>query len=158
MAGAPKLRTCLWFQTGGHEAAEVYVDLLPDSRIDAVMPGDNPDDPLLVELTLGGAPFQFLTAGEHYKLTPAASISVTTEDQAETDRLWAALLDGGGAEMACGWLTDRFGVSWQIIPRLVAEAIGGSDRERARRAHTAILQMVKIDIATVEAALEEKQS
>lgn len=152
---APKVRTCLWFQSGGLAAAEVYVALLPDSQIDTTMAGDTPDDPLLVEVTLGGAPFQFLTAGEHYKLTPAASISVTTEDQAETDRLWDGLLDGGGSEMACGWLTDRFGVSWQIIPRVVAEAIGGSDADKAARAHGAILKMIKIDIAAVEAALSD---
>jgi predicted 3-demethylubiquinone-9 3-methyltransferase (glyoxalase superfamily) len=93
-----------------------------------------------------------LTAGPHYKLTPAASISVLTQDQAETDRLWSALTSDGGAESMCGWLLDRFGVSWQIVPEALPRLLGQSDRDAAARAQAAMMKMKKIDIAALEAA------
>ncbi len=148
-----KVRTCLWFATGGLEAATHYVGLIPDSRIGTVLAhGRPPDDPMVVEFTLAGAPMMILTAGEHYRLTPAVSISVLTEDQAETDRLWDALLEGG-EEMQCAWLTDRFGVSWQIVPRILPRLLADPDPERAGRAMAAMMQMKKIDIAALEAAV-----
>ena len=147
-----KVRTCLWFQKGGVKAAEFYVTLLPDSRIDAVFEHGNAADPMVVEFTLGGAPMMILTGGEMYKLTPAASISVLTKDQAETDRLWAALLEGGGQESMCGWLEDRFGVAWQIVPEVLPRLINADDQAAGKRAQQAMMTMRKIDIAAIEAA------
>ena len=116
MTATPKVRTCLWFDSRGEEAARFYVSLLPDSRIETVSRPD-PDGPALtVDFTLAGAPYQVLNGGPMYPQTPAASISVLTKDQAETDALWSALLADGGKAGQCGWLTDRFGVSWQIVP------------------------------------------
>ncbi len=156
MADKVKVRTCLWFTQGGHEAAKFYVSLLPGSRIDSVTLTGNPDDkaadPMVVEFTLAGAPMMILTAGPHYKLTPAVSISVLTDTQAETDRLWAALTADGGEESRCGWLTDRFGVSWQIVPRRMMELFASDDTAAAGRAQGAMLQMKKIEIAAIEAA------
>lgn len=149
-----KVRTCLWFETGGLEAANHYVTLIPDSTIDNVLPhGRSEDDPMIVEFTLSGAPIMILTAGDHFKLTPAASISVLTDDQAETDQLWDALTDGG-EESQCGWAIDRFGLSWQIVPRRLPELLADPDPERAGRAMQAMMQMKKIDIAALEAAAE----
>lgn len=147
-----KVRTCLWFQKGGVKAAEFYVTLLPDSRIEAVFEHGNAADPMVVEFTLGGAPMMILTGGDMYKLTPAASISVLTKDQAETDRLWAALLEGGGQESMCGWLEDRFGVAWQIVPEILPKLINDPDRAAGVRAQQAMMTMRKIDIAAIEAA------
>ncbi|MGF1543220.1 MAG: VOC family protein [Parvularculaceae bacterium] len=147
-----KVRTCLWFETGGRDAADFYVSLLPDSEIENVLEHGRPDDPMIVEFTLAGAPMMILTAGPHYKLTPAASISVLTEDQAETDRLWEALLANGGEEMQCGWLTDRFGVSWQIVPKALPRLMGQPDREAGARVQAAMMRMRKIDIAELESA------
>lgn len=109
---------------------------------------------MVVEFTLHGAPMMILTAGPHYKLTPAASISVLTKDQAETNRLWSALTADGGAESRCGWLTDRFGVSWQIVPEALPRLLGHPDRQAAARAQAAMMTMTKIDIAALESAVE----
>lgn len=147
-----KVRTCLWFERGGLEAAQFYVSLLPWSVIDTVLDHGNPADPMVVEYTLHGAPMMHLTAGPHYEHTPAASISVLTKDQEETDRLWSALLAGGGTESMCGWLIDRFGVSWQIVPEALPRTLGHPNREAAARAQAAMMQMKKIDIAALEAA------
>jgi predicted 3-demethylubiquinone-9 3-methyltransferase (glyoxalase superfamily) len=147
-----KVRTCLWFEKGGLEAAQFYVSLLPWSAIDTVLEHGNAGDPMVVEYTLHGAPMMHLTAGPHYKQTPAASISVLTKDQEETDRLWSALLAGGGAESMCGWILDRFGVSWQIVPEALPRLLGHPDRAAASRAQAAMMKMRKIDIAAMEAA------
>jgi predicted 3-demethylubiquinone-9 3-methyltransferase (glyoxalase superfamily) len=147
-----KVRTCLWLEKGGLEAAQFYVTLLPWSAIDAVIPHGRDDDPMVVEFTLHGAPMMFLTAGPHFKLSPAASISVLTKDQAETDQLWRALTADGGSESQCGWLTDRFGVSWQIVPEVLPRLLNAPDRAAASRAQAAMMQMRKIDIAALEAA------
>ncbi|MGK7653320.1 VOC family protein [Roseovarius sp. B08] len=146
LTSPPKLRTCLWFHDRAREAAELYVTLLPDSRIDEASEVDA--DVVVVELTLANVPYQFLQAGPHFTLTPAASISVLTEDQAETDRLWHKLSDGGEEGM-CGWLTDRFGVSWQIVPRRLLELQGGPGAEAVR---AAMFKMKKIEIAALEEA------
>jgi predicted 3-demethylubiquinone-9 3-methyltransferase (glyoxalase superfamily) len=147
-----KVRTCLWFEKGGLEAATFYVSLLPWSAIDAIYDHGSPNDPMVVEFTLHGAPMMILTAGPHYTLSPAASISVLTKDQNETDHLWSALIAQGGSESRCGWLTDRWGVSWQIVPEALPRLIGAPDREAAMRARAAMMQMGKIDIAVIEAA------
>ncbi len=147
-----KIRTCLWFEKGGLEAAKFYVSLLPNSRMDSEYPAEPGKEPITVEFTLANAPYQILNGGPHYKLTPAASISVLTEDQEETDRLWNALLANGGEESRCGWLSDRFGVSWQIVPKALMRAVTAKDQVAAERARQAMYGMRKIDIAAIEAA------
>lgn len=149
-----KVRTCLWFHSGGVEAAKFYVSLLPDSRIDGIMDHGNVSDPMVVEYTLGGTPMMHLTAGPYQTLTPAASISVLTKDQAETDRLWDALLEGGGKESMCGWLEDRYGVSWQIVPEMMPRLFHDPDRVAAGRARDAMMKMRKIDIGAIRAAFD----
>ncbi|MCR9163465.1 MAG: VOC family protein [Nannocystaceae bacterium] len=152
MNGAPKVRTCLWFDGTAEDAAESYVSLLPGSAITSVSRPEPHKPALIVELTLCGTPYMFLNGGPRYTLSPAASIAVRTCDQDETDRLWAALLRGGGEESQCAWLTDRFGVSWQIVPDALPRMLGDDDREAAGRAMQAMMTMKKIDIATLEAA------
>jgi len=152
MPNTPKVSTCLWYDGDAEEAAAFYTSLLPDSRITGTF-RPSPDGPaLMVEFTLGGTPFQALNGGPHYKFTEAASISVSTDDQAETDRLWAALTADGGSEGRCAWLKDRFGVSWQIVPKTLSRLLASSDRAAAGRAMEAMLAMRKIDIAALEAA------
>ena len=110
------------------------------------------DEPIIVNFVLAGTPYQIINGGPHYKLSPAASISVLTKDQQETDRLWEALLTNGGEESMCGWLADRWGVSWQIVPERLIEMQTSDDQEAAERARQAMYQMKKIDIAALEAA------
>ena len=146
-----KVRTCLWFDGNGHEAAAFYVSLLPDSRIEQVVQPDPAGPPLVVEFMLAGAPYMTLNGGPMFTLNEAASISVLTEDQAETDRLWAALTAEGGEESQCGWLKDRFGLFWQIVPKASPRLLsqGGPG---AARVQDAMMAMRKIDIAGLEAA------
>ena len=146
------VRTCLWFERKGLEAAEFYVSLLPGSAIENVLQHGQPDDPMIVEFNLGGAPMMILTAGPHHTLTPAVSIAVLMKDQAENDALWAKLLEKGGKESMCGWLTDRFGVSWQIAPKALPGLLAHPDAEAAARVQAAMMKMKKIDIAALEAA------
>ena len=154
MEHAAKVRPSLWFEKGGHEAAREYVELVPDSRIEAVRENGKPDDPMVVEFTLAGAPMMILTAGPHYKLTPAASISVLTEDQEETDQLWDALTERGGEAGRCGWVVDRFGVSWQIVPKRMPDLLARDDPGVVARVSEAMMQMGKIDIAALDAAAD----
>ncbi|WDR04667.1 VOC family protein [Devosia rhodophyticola] len=147
-----RVRTCLWFDKDGEAAANAYVALIPNSEIEDVVRAQPGGDAIVVNFTLGGAPFQILNGGPHYKATPAASISVLTEDQAETDRLWDALIADGGEAGRCAWLEDRFGISWQIVPKALAEMLGAKDRAAAGRAQAAMMEMNKIEIATLEAA------
>lgn len=150
MSDTPKVRTCLWFDGKAGEAASFYVSLLPDSRVETPRSADG--DPLVVKFTLAGAPFMLLKGGPHYQQSPAASISVSTEDQAETDRLWSALTADGGEPSRCGWLKDRFGVSWQIVPRILPDLLGAEDRAAAERAQQAMLSMTKLEIDGLRAA------
>ncbi len=136
---------CLWYDHDAEAAAQLYTSLIPNSAITSV-------SPLMVTFTLDGMAFQGLNGGPHFKPTEAASIVVSTADQAETDRLWDALIADGGSESRCAWLKDRFGVSWQIVPQRLPELLGDSDRQAAKRVMQAMLQMSKIDIATLEAA------
>ena len=149
-----KTRACLWFEKGGLEAASFYTALLPESQVE---PGNWPgeDEPIIVNFTLAGTPYQIINGGPHFKLTPAASISVLTRDQAETDRLWDALTANGGQESMCGWLTDRWGVSWQIVPEALVAMQTAEDQVAAERARQAMYQMNKIDIAALERAFNE---
>ena len=152
MTATPKVRTCLWFDSQGEEAAGFYVSLLPDSRIETISRPEPGGPALTVDFTLAGAPYQVLNGGPMYPQTPAASISVLTKAQAETDALWTAMVAGGGKAGQCGWLTDRFGVSWQIVPEPLLEMLGAPDRAAAERAQQAMLKMGKIEIAALEAA------
>jgi predicted 3-demethylubiquinone-9 3-methyltransferase (glyoxalase superfamily) len=152
---AHSVRTCLWFQDGrGPEAAGFYCSLIPGSRVERSMGGDAGMGGFTVtDFSLAGTPYQILDAGPHFTLTEAVSISVETEDQAETDRLWAALTADGGAESVCGWLKDRYGVSWQIIPRRLTELTLHPDKAIAGRAMAAMMKQKKIIIAEIEAAV-----
>jgi predicted 3-demethylubiquinone-9 3-methyltransferase (glyoxalase superfamily) len=153
-----KIRPCLWFDGQAEEAAGFYVSLLPDSRIDSVMraPADNPGTPagavLTVEFTLAGQGFIGLNGGPQFPFTEAVSLSIDCEDQAEVDRLWDAIVAGGGTPVQCGWIKDRFGLSWQIVPRILPALLAGPDREGAARAMQAMMKMVKIDAAEIERA------
>ena len=145
-----KVRTCLWFEKDGLEAGRFYTGLVPNSQLDTDAPeGSNP---IIVAFSLGGVPYQILNGGPHHRLTPAASIVVTTRDQPETDQLWDALTANGGEPGRCGWLTDRWGLSWQIVPEALPRFLGASDRAAAGRAQAAMMQMSKINIAALEAA------
>lgn len=146
-----KVRTCLWFDGNGHEAAQFYVSLLPDSRIESEYRPEPGGPPLILDFTLSGAPYQALNGGPQYKHSAAASISVLTQDQEETDRLWNALLEGG-SEVQCGWLIDRYGLSWQIVPEALPRLLAQTDRDASQRVMQAMLKMIKIDIAGLEAA------
>ncbi len=149
-----KVRTCLAFRDQSEEAARFYVSLLPGSEIETVF-RPNPGEPALTVLfTLAGTPYQALNMGDYVTLNDAVSISVMTKDQQETDRLWAALLDGGGVENRCGWLKDRFGLSGQIVPEVLPRLLTAEDRAAAGRAMQAMLGMVKLDIAGLEAAFK----
>lgn len=148
----PKLRTCLGFNGNGHEAVEFYVSLLPDSYVESSFTMKTGGPPLVIEFTLAGAPYMVLNDGPKFEPSMAASISVLTQDQAETDRLWAALTADGGSESMCGWLVDRYGVSWQIVPEALPKLISADDRAAAGRAFEAMMTMRKIDIAEIEAA------
>jgi predicted 3-demethylubiquinone-9 3-methyltransferase (glyoxalase superfamily) len=152
MAHPPKVATCLWFDGNAEEAATLYTSLLPDSRITSVFRPQADGPALVVAFTLGGTPFQALNGGPQFRPSEAASIVVSTGDQAETDRLWAALTADGGEESRCAWLKDRFGVSWQIVPEALPRLLGAPDRAAAGRAMQAMLGMGKIDIAALEAA------
>ena len=154
---AAKVRTCLWFDGSGEEAAEFYVSLLPESAIENASRPEPGKPALVVELSLTGTPYMFLNGGPQYRLSPAASIAVRTDSQAETDRLWSALLANGGEESRCGWLTDRFGVSWQIVPDVLPRMLDADDREAAGRAMQAMLKMNKIHIAELEAAFRGEE-
>jgi len=151
---------CLWFDGVAEEAARLYTSLFPDSRIDSVngAAADNPSTSqgavLTVEFTLAGRRFMGLNGGPEFPFTEAVSFSIDCADQAEVDHYWEALIEGGGEPSRCGWLKDRFGVSWQVIPRQLPELLGGSDRDGAARAMEAMLQMGKIDVAKLQQAYE----
>ena len=149
---------CLWFDGTALDAASFYANTFPDSAVGKITraPGDYPagkeGDVLTVEFTVLGIPCLGLNGGPQFKHSEAFSFQVLTEDQAETDRLWQAIVANGGEESECGWCRDRWGLSWQITPRMLMEAISGPDPAVARRVFTAMMGMRKIDIAALEAA------
>ena len=151
---------CLWFDKNAEEAATFYAGLFPDSRVDHVQraPMDYPNgkagDALLVEFTLCGRPFQGLNGGPGSPFTQAVSFSIACEDQAEVDRYWEALTADGGEAVACGWSKDRFGLSWQVVPKRMLALLADPDRDRAQRAMEAMMGMVKLDVAALERAAD----
>lgn len=151
-------RICIWYDGGALDAARFYAETFADSEVGRIIraPADYPNghegDILLVEFTVLGIPCVGLNGGPIFAQTEAFSFQVATEDQAETDRLWNAIIDGGGEPSECGWCKDRWGVSWQITPRAVVEAITDPDPAAAKRAYLAMMEMTKLDIATIQAA------
>ena len=153
-----KNTVCLWYDRDAEDAARFYAETFPDSSVAAVhrAPGDFPSgkqgDVLTVEFTVMGIPCTGINGGSEFKHTEAFSFQVATNDQAETDRYWNAIVGNGGEESACGWCKDKWGLSWQITPLALTEAISDSDPAAAKRAFDAMMEMKKIDIAAIEAA------
>ena len=150
---------CLWYDGTAEEAARFYAQTFPDSRVGAVhrAPGDYPSgqqgDVLVVEFTVAGVPCIGLNGGPQFKHSEAFSFQIATDDPAETDRLWNAIVGNGGHESECGWCRDRWGLSWQITPRILTASLANPDRAASKRAFDAMMTMKKIDIAAIEAAL-----
>jgi predicted 3-demethylubiquinone-9 3-methyltransferase (glyoxalase superfamily) len=152
-----KIAPCLWFDGKAEEAASFYVSVFPGARIIHVSRyGANAPFPagtaLMVEFELAGQRFQALNGGSNYQHSPAISLSISAKDAAEVDHLWNALTTKGGSEGRCGWVTDRFGVSWQVVPDGLGKALSDPDPARARRAMQAMMQMKKLDLAALRAA------
>jgi predicted 3-demethylubiquinone-9 3-methyltransferase (glyoxalase superfamily) len=153
-----KIFTHLWYARDAEEAARLYASIFPDSRVDGVtaLQSESPSGPpgtvKVVHFTLFGQRFQALSAGPHHDFNDAISLVVLCDDQAELDRYWNALLEGGGKALACGWLIDRFGVRWQIVPAAFEEMMRDADAARSKRVTDAMMQMVKLDIAALEKA------
>ncbi|MEO7887760.1 MAG: VOC family protein [Polaromonas sp.] len=149
---------CLWCERDAVEAANFYAKTFPDSAVGSInrAPGDYPDgklgDVLTVEFTVAGIPCVGLNGGPHFKHNESFSFMIATDDQAETDRLWNAIVGNGGQESQCGWCKDKWGISWQITPRVLLDAMADPDRKVAKRVFDAMMTMGKIDVAKIEAA------
>jgi predicted 3-demethylubiquinone-9 3-methyltransferase (glyoxalase superfamily) len=158
MADKIRIATCLWFNKNAEEAAKFYAATFPDSRVVAVhrSPSDYPNGKaggvLTVDFTVLGQPFMGLNGGPEFSFDEAISFQVFTDTQEETDRYWKAIVSNGGQESMCGWCKDKFGLSWQIVPRALTDAINDSNTAAAKRAMGAMMTMKKIDIARIEAA------
>jgi predicted 3-demethylubiquinone-9 3-methyltransferase (glyoxalase superfamily) len=156
--GNAKIFPHFWYAKDAEEAARFYASIFPDSRVDRVtaLRGETPSGPpgsvQIVQFTLFGRPFQAMSAGLHHDFNDAVSMVVMCDDQVELDRYWNALLEGGGKPQACGWLIDRFGLRWQIVPAILERMMRDEDPERSKRVTDALLKMVKLDIATLERA------
>ena len=152
-----KISPCLWFESEAEEAAKFYVSLFPDSRIDHVQknlvdtPAGKADQVLVVSFTLAGQRFLALNGGIRFEYTHAISLEMDCADQAEVDRLWNGLAEGGAVEQ-CGWLKDRYGVSWQIVPTVLGKLLADPDPAKAARVMQALMQMIKLDVAGLQAA------
>jgi predicted 3-demethylubiquinone-9 3-methyltransferase (glyoxalase superfamily) len=155
-----KISPCLWFDGEAEEAAKFYVSLLPDSRIDKVQkniidgPSGKAGTVLVVQFTLAGQEYMAVNGGRRFEFTHAISFKIDCADQAEVDHLWDALSSNGGSVERCGWLRDRYGISWQIVPSVLPQVLGGPDRAGAERAMQAMLQMAKLDIAALKKAYD----
>jgi 2-polyprenyl-6-hydroxyphenyl methylase/3-demethylubiquinone-9 3-methyltransferase len=155
---AAKNCVCIWYQGGAEEAAAFYAETFPDTKVTAVhrAPSDYPDgkegNVLMVEFTAMGIPCIGLNGGAQFKHSEAFSFQVSTEDQAETDRYWDAIVGNGGEESQCGWCRDKWGISWQITPRVLAEGTTDPDPAVAKRVFEAMMKMKKIDVAAIAAA------
>jgi predicted 3-demethylubiquinone-9 3-methyltransferase (glyoxalase superfamily) len=158
LKGRSKIFPHFWYTKEAEEAARFYASVFPDSRVDNVTvllsesPSGPPGSVKVVDFTLFGQRFQAISAGPHHEFNDAISMVVLCEDQRELDRYWDALLEGGGKPQACGWLIDRYGVRWQIVPAVFDEWMRDKDPARSKRVTDAMLKMVKFDIATLEAA------
>jgi predicted 3-demethylubiquinone-9 3-methyltransferase (glyoxalase superfamily) len=155
----PSIAPCLWFDGRAEEAATFYTELFPNSKITNVVrapgsgtPGNEPGSVVMVEFTLDGQPFAGLNGGPQFKFTEAVSFQIHVADQPEVDHYWDAFTDGGEPGQ-CSWCKDRFGLSWQVVPKRLLELLGDPDAERSQRAFTAMMSMTKIDVAAVEAAV-----
>ena len=153
-----RVTPCLWYDGTAEEAANLYASIFPDSSVDAVnrSPGDYPDgkagDVITVEFTVMGNKFLGLNGGPMFKFNEAVSFIIHTEDQAETDRYWDAIIVSGGKASMCGWVTDKFGLSWQITPQRLLDMMAGTDQAASKRAFEAMMKMSKIDLAALERA------
>jgi predicted 3-demethylubiquinone-9 3-methyltransferase (glyoxalase superfamily) len=153
-----KITPCLWFDKNAEEAARYYASVFPDSRVTRITrsPSDYPSGAegavITVEFTVAGLELMGLNGGPHFTFTEAVSLSVACADQAEVDRLWDTLIGDGGQPSQCGWLKDKFGLSWQIVPKVLPEMLAGGDHDAARRAMQAMMGMTKLDIAALERA------
>jgi predicted 3-demethylubiquinone-9 3-methyltransferase (glyoxalase superfamily) len=159
MPGATsKIFPSFWYAREAEEAARFYASIFPDSRVDRVttLQSDSPSGPpgsvTVVDFTLLGQRFQAMSAGPHHEFNDAISIVVRCDDQAELDRYWDALLEGGGKPQACGWLIDRYGLRWQVVPAVLERLMSDRDPARSKRVTDALLKMVKLDIAELERA------
>jgi len=158
MAKRAKFRPHLWYAHEAEEAARFYASIFSDSKVDRVwaVPAESPSGPAgsvtVVDFTLLGQPVQAMSAGPHHKFNDAVSFVVECDDQAELDRYWNAILEGGGTPQACGWINDRFGVRWQIVPAVLDELMRSPDQAAAGRVAQAMLKMVKLDIGALERA------
>ena len=154
----PKITNCLWFDREAEAAAELYVSLFPNSRILSVgrypegLPGDRAGEVMIVEFELDGRAFSGLNGGPQFTFDEAVSFQIEVQDQAELDHYWDGLIAGGGSESQCGWLKDRFGVSWQVVPVQLVRIMSGPDKAAAGRMTGAMMQMTRLDIAELEAA------
>lgn len=153
-----KICPFFWYAKEAEEAARFYVSIFPDSRVDQITalqsesPSGPPGSVTVVSFTLFGQPFRAMSAGPHHPFNDAIGMMVACDDQVELDRYWTALLEGGGRSMACGWLSDRFGVRWQIVPAVLETMMADPDPARSKRVSDVMLTMVKLDIATLEKA------
>lgn len=155
-----KIVPCLWFNGQAEEAARFYTSLLPDSKIGAIVrsvidtPGAKVGEVITVEFTVAGQDYLGLNGGPDFPFTNAVSFIINCADQAEVDRLWDALLEGGGQPVQCGWLTDRFGLSWQIVPEAAMAMLRDQDPAKVKRYFEAMVQMVKLDLPTLQKAFD----
>lgn len=158
MPTRPKNTICLWYDGDAEAAARFYAETFPDSSVGETVaaPADNPStqegEPIVVFFTVMGIPCMGLNGGPTFKQTEAFSFMVETQDQEETDRYWNAIVGNGGEESMCGWCKDKWGVSWQITPKVLLDALSDPDRAASKRAFEAMMEMQKIDIAKIEAA------
>jgi 2-polyprenyl-6-hydroxyphenyl methylase/3-demethylubiquinone-9 3-methyltransferase len=159
---ASKNTICLWYDGAAEEAARFYAQTFADSAVGTIFraladyPSGREGDVLTVEFTVLGIPCMGINGGPMFKHSEAFSFQVSTEDQAETDRLWNAIIGNGGQASACGWCKDKWGVSWQITPRALMAALADPDRAAAKRAFEAMMEMTRIDIAAIEAARSQQ--
>ena len=162
MTTRQKITPCLWFDGNAEEAVRFYTSVFPDASVQNVhrartdTPGNKEGDVLLITFTLAGQGYQALNGGRQDKFNDAVSLSVDCADQAEVDRYWAALTADGGKPVACGWLKDKFGLSWQIVPRRLLELLSDPDTAKGKRVMEAMMTMVKLDVAAIEAAAAAK--
>lgn len=162
MKNAQKIFPHFWFVKDAEKAAEFYVSIFPDSKIDRVAsmqsesPSGGPGTVKVVDFTLLGQRFQCMAAGKHHDFNDALSMVVECADQQEIDRYWNAILDGGGKEQACGWIIDRHGVRWQIVPAIMSDMMASDDKAASKRATDAMLEMKKFDVEKLKAAFDGK--